>query len=193
MNAHLWALTAACLLFTPGLAQDRKKDAPGPGPDARPGPLVVLGTVLGEITQVDDGGSKIEVKYKELVESTARRSVTGLRAGRVRLPNTTVKERNRELELRVYPATTIRLVNAGPDGKGEAAAKEAAAEGEESDSRSTNDKKANKSGKERPLPGKAGERKDLAKGQVIIVTVAQERAAGFTRYVATSIYVLGEK
>jgi hypothetical protein len=192
MYTQLWTLTVLCFLITPGLAQEksRKGDSSG-GEDARPGPMVVLGTVHAEIIRVGDGGSKIAVRFKEIVQSNSRKNITGLRTGRVRLP--TLREKTQDVDLRVYPNTTIRLVNVGSDGKGAEAAKESAMENEDADNKSKTDKKSSNSTREKKLPGAKGERKDLVKGQVVIVTIAEEQAAGFSRYVATSIYVLGEK
>jgi hypothetical protein len=53
--------------------------------------------------------------------------------------------------------------------------------------------KSSKKTTEPPLPGKAGDPGSLVKGQVVIVTIYREDLPGFSRFVASTIYILGEK
>lgn len=195
------ALVFSLCLLVPVSGDDR-----GSGKETKTGPLTFLGTVQGDLVKTSEGGYKIEVKYKDVVTAThGSSSQFAFNAARFRLPKTTTKEKNQELDLRVLPGiTTIRLMNtddkkadkdeqakkAEKDAKDAAMkdqddADEAAKKGKE------NTKPAKK--KERTLPGVAGKAGDLKKGQVVIVTVAREDLPGFSRLVATSIYVLGEK
>jgi hypothetical protein len=188
-------LTIAAIVVLQATADDKdSKSKPT-------GVLTVLGTVQGEITQLSDGGSKIEVKYKDVVEvaDRSRRIQGASSSSKFRLPRTTLKERNQELDLRVFPATPIRLLNMPGESKADRAKKEKEArdaamkDDDDTDDKKSKDKKVEKSKKERTLPGKAAEMKDLRKGQVIVVSVAREDLPGFNRLVATSIYILGEK
>lgn len=171
--------------------------------------LVYVGAFKGEITKVIDKGGKIEVEYKELVTTTIRSPNTTVRggtSGKYRPPvprEFTFKEKTRELELRVFEETIVRLMdnNSSSTEKTGTVRKKSTQEDSEakisqSDEEATKTKsgaKANRKRVEAPLPGKAGDRSSLAKGQVVIVQVAREDLQGFSRLVATSIVILGEK
>ncbi|MFT3882321.1 MAG: hypothetical protein QM703_22050 [Gemmatales bacterium] len=53
--------------------------------------------------------------------------------------------------------------------------------------------KPSKKSNDPPLPGKPGDLTSLIKGQFIIITVYREDLPGFSRLVANTIYILGEK
>lgn len=190
------------LVLCLGLLVAARSDDQGSSREEKTGPLTVLGTVQGDLTKVSEGGYKIEVKYKDLVTTTRGSGSSSGASGsaRFRLPRTTVKEKNQEVELRVLPGTTIRLLNTDKNGEKGDQAKKAekdardAVQGQEDDreaAKQASKKPAKRKG--RPLPGSAGKPEDLKKGQVVIVTVAREDRPGFSRLIATSLYVLGEK
>lgn len=185
-----------------GLLAPARSDDQGSSRDEKTGPLTVLGTVQGDLTKVSEGGSKIEVKYKDLVTTTRGSGSSSGASGsaRFRLPRTTVKEKNQEVELRVLPGTTIRLLNTDRKGEKDDQAKKAEKDARDAVQGQEDDREAAKQASKRPvkrkgrtLPGSAGKPEDLKKGQVVIVTVAREDRPGFSRLIATSLYVLGEK
>lgn len=174
-----------------------------------PRSLTFIGTFKGEITKVADKGNKIDVEYRELVTSATRSSGTTIRggaSGKYRPPvprEFTFREKTKELELRVYDEAIIRILDNSqmPAGKQSPARKKQAqddadtgrSQSEEDTSKTKSGSKSNRKRTEAPLPGKAGDRSSLAKGQVVIVQVAREDLQGFSRLVATSIVILGEK
>ena len=130
----------------------------------------------------------------------------------------TLKEKSQEVELRLLDNAVIRILDVNetaPPAKGtdkKKSDKTADKKEDQSDTGDDNDKtksnKAdstaekvkNKSGSnsskkttESPLPGKPGKPGSLMKGQVIIVTILREDLPGFSRLVASTIYILGEK
>jgi hypothetical protein len=191
-------LLTLCLTPSEVLSQDSKASRT----------LTFIGTFKGEITKVADKGNKIDVEYKELVTSATRSSGTTIRGGasgkyRPPLPREfTFKEKKKELELRVFDETIIRVLDNSqmPAGKINTTRKQQAKEDDETGRSQVEDDRSNKSlsktsrkRSEPPLPGKAVDRSSLAKGQVVIVQVAREDLQGFSRLVATSIVILGEK
>ncbi len=193
----LYLSLAVCLgLVASALSDDKDK---GSNRETKTGPLTVLGTVQGDLVKVSDAGYKIEVKYKDVVTSTrsSGSSNWASSSARFRLPRTSTKEKDQELELHILPGVTaVRLLNT--DGKDDAAkkaekdAKDAIKDQEQEEAVKKESKKPAKK-KDRTLPGVAAKPGDLKKGQVVIVTVAREELPGFSRLVATAVYVLGEK
>jgi hypothetical protein len=183
--------------------------------DSKPkGTLTLLGTIKGEIDKVSDGGRKLEVKYKEMVTSTTRSSSStttkGSTSGKFRLPvpkEFVQKEKNQEIEVRLLENAVIRILETSetpPPSKGTDKKKKSdkgsdknedkGDAGDEKDK--TKDKTPTKPAKkssEPPLPGKPGDLSSLSKGQFIIITVFREDLPGFSRLVANTIYILGEK
>ena len=173
-----------------------------------------LGTIKGEIDKVSDGGRKIEVKYKELVATTKTATNTLPRSsgGKMRLPppkELVMKEKSQELELRVIDETVIRLIDgagqseqkSSPRKAGSAKNKKDAGKDEDTrEEEKQDDPPAKKSpGKstarktEPQYPGKAGDVSSLMKGQIVVVNVYREDLPGYSRLVAHTIYILGEK
>lgn len=196
-------LLALSLVFTGFVTAQEGKTTPRQ--------ITYLGTIKGEISKVSDGGRKIEVKYKELVTTTKSMTGTMTRgtSGKYRPPTPkelVLKEKNQELELRLLDESVVRLLDsATPPSESKSGSKKRSKGDDESDSDKKDDddnSKANKksgtksSGKkpaEPKHPGKAGTPESLAKGQIIIVGVAREDMPNYSRLIATTIYVLGEK
>ncbi len=176
-----------------------------------PRQITYLGTIKGEISKVSEGGRKIEVKYKELV--TTSKSMTGTTtrgtSGKYRPPTPkelVFKEKSQELELRLLEDSVVRLLDSStPPSEPKSASKKRSKtdDGSESDKQNDEDNSkaskksgtkssAKKSAEPKP-PGKAGSPESLAKGQIIIVGVAREDMPNYSRLIATTIYVLGEK
>lgn len=201
MSTNIVVVSLLILWIIPGETISQENKAPRS--------LTFIGTFKGEITKVADKGNKIDVEYKELVTSTARSSGTTIRggaSGKYRPPvprEFTFKEKTRELELRVHDETIIRVLDNSqlPAGKQSPARKKQTQDdaeternqSEEDTSKTKSGSKTNRKRTEAPLPGKAGDRSSLLKGQVVIVQVAREDLQGFSRLVATSIVILGEK
>ncbi|MBL8824572.1 MAG: hypothetical protein JNJ77_18445 [Planctomycetia bacterium] len=196
---NLVLLLLLSLLHVDSFAQDKKS----------PRALTFIGAFKGEISKVSDKGSKIEVEYKELVTSTTRsannNTVRGGASGKYRPPvpkEFVFKEKTRELELRVHEDTVIRLLdNAQAPTDNQSTTRRKNSQDSESKQNQTDDdasksktgSKTNRKRTESALPGKPGDRTNLSKGQVVIVQVAREDLQGFSRLVATSIIILGEK
>lgn len=181
------------------------------------GAYTLLGTIKGEVTKVSDGGKRIEVKYTDLVPTTRSsgssvmtRGSSG--SGKFRPPvpkEFGLKEKNFELDLRLVESSVIRVLDtkelpsdsAGSDKKKKAGKQDDKDDADEEAMKTENKTKgktrpANKGTKktsEPPLPGKPGDPGSLLKGQVVIVTVHREDLTGFSRLVASTIYILGEK
>lgn len=182
------------------LADDAKKPA---AKEPKPGPLTLLGTVKGDVSKVTEGGYKIDLKFREVVasltESNPGQGASGY--ARFRLPGVSTKDKSQKLELRLLPQSTVRLLKPSEEkkGEGEKDVKEASEKELKDDADmkkkegSKETKKPAPKAKEKPLPGKPGTPRDLVKGQVVIVTVAREDLPGYSRLIATSVYVLGEK
>jgi len=189
-----------CVFFTSSItAQDGKNT---------PRQVIFLGTIKGEITKVSEGGRKIEVKYKELVASAKSSTGTSIRgtSGKFRPPaqkELVFKEKNQELELRLQDESVVRLLDGtnppaekksstGKSSKSEDASDSEKQQDDKSDKKSST-KKTTKKSQETQHPGKPATPASLAKGQIIIVSVAREDMPGFSRLIATTVYVLGEK
>lgn len=182
------------------------------------GTLTLLGTIKGEIDKVSDGGRRLEVKYKEMVTATTRSSTStttrGSVSGKFRPPvpkEFTQKEKNKEIEVRLLEDPVIRILETsqapapskGSDktkkksNKEEMEKDKKADQEEDSDDKTKVPEKApgkpSKKTSEPPLPGKPGDLSSLMKGQFIIITVYREDLPGFSRLVANTIYILGEK
>lgn len=210
MSCNLRCLTILVMLVhspSQNLAQDGKESK-------TPRALTLLGTIKGEVSKVSEGGRKIEVKYKELVTSTRSSGSTTVRGGassKYRPPASkelVLKEKNQELELRLLDNSIVRLLDgakASSDSKSNSkkktstkssTKKETRDDDEKKDADTTDSKPPTKNSKkpsEPALPGKAGQTTDIAKGQIVIVSVAREDLPGFSRLIATSVYILGEK
>jgi hypothetical protein len=183
------------------LADDEKSKTKQPT-----GTITVLATLRGEIAKVSDGGWKIKVKYEDVVGETSRATVSSTQGAanypRYHLPPlhlTNLKEKKEEVELRLLESTKVRFVpitGEKPKGKG---SQDTASKDDKKDDKTdpkagaSTTKKTEKKTKEPALPGKAGEPSQLAKGQIVNVTVAREDFPNFSRYVATVVLVVGEK
>jgi hypothetical protein len=196
-------LLALSLVFTGAVTPQDGKQTPRQ--------ITFLGTIKGEISKVSDGGRKIEVKYKELVTTTKSMTGTMTRgtSGKYRPPNQkelVFKEKNKELELRLLEDSVVRLLDSADlPSESKSSSKKRSKGDDESDSDKKGDDDNGKSSKksgtkssgkkpaEPQLPGKPGTPESLAKGQIIIVGVAREDMPNFSRLIATTIYVLGEK
>lgn len=186
--------------------------------DTKPkGTLTLLGTIKGEIDKVSDGGRRLEVKYKEMVASTTRTNTStttkGSASGKFRPPvpkEFTQKEKNKEIEVRLLENPVIRILEtseAPAPSKGTDRAKKKSDKEMEKDKKEDKDDEDDDKDKARektpakpsrkfsepPLPGKPGDLTSLIKGQFIIITVYREDLPGFSRLVANTIYILGEK
>jgi hypothetical protein len=191
-------LAVLLCFFSSIRGEDDKKESKGTGK------LTLLGTLQGEISAVKDGGWKIEVKYKDLVPYNTRATVSSTQGAaaypRYRLPPqhvTNVKEKTQELELRLLESSKVRFIPFGKEGNkgkkgGEAAHQEEKAENKQ-EGKQEGKQEANPTKKSKDLPGKPGEPSQLAKGQLVNVTVAREEFPNFSRYVATVVLVVGEK
>jgi len=171
------------------------------------GTITVLATLRGEIAKVSDGGWKIKVKYEDVVGETSRATVSSTQGAanypRYHLPPlhlTNLKEKKEEVELRLLESTKVRFVPfTGEKPKGKSPPDAAAKDNKSSDKpdakpgSNTTTKNGDKKSKEPALPGKPGEPSQLAKGQIVNVTVAREDFPNFSRYVATVVLVVGEK
>ena len=220
-NVSILPILVAGFLFCPpgALAQEAKNSKES----KPKGTLTLLGTIKGEVDKVSDGGHKIEVKYKEMVATPNRSSTStrGSSSAKFRPPlpkEFTLKEKNQEIEVRLLDNAVIRILDgteAAPPAKGidkkksdkatdkkddksDAGDDEHKSKSNQSDTAAdkSKDKTAAKSSKktsEPPLPGKPGDPGSLVKGQVIIITVLREDLPGFSRFVASTIYILGEK
>lgn len=182
------------------------------------GAYTLLGTIKGEVTKVSDGGKRIEVKYTDLVPTTRSsgssvmtRGSSG--SGKFRPPvpkEFGLKEKNFELDLRLVESSVIRVLDtkelpadsAGSDKKKKTGKQDDKDDADdeamktESKTKGKTTRPASKSTKktsEPPLPGKPGDPGSLLKGQVVIVTVHREDLTGFSRLIASTIYILGEK
>lgn len=172
--------------------------------------ITYLATIKGEISKVSDGGRKIEVKYKEVVTTTKTMTSTMTRgtSGKYRPPNQkelVFKEKNQELELRLLDESVVRLLDSATLPSESKTSSKKRSKGDESDSDKKGDEDNSKSSKksgtkssgkkpaEPQHPGKPGTPESLSKGQIIIVGVAREDMPNFSRLIATTIYVLGEK
>jgi hypothetical protein len=214
--AIVLAVSVAC--YPAAMAQETKNSK-----ESKPkGTLTLLGTIKGEVDKVSDGGHKIEVKFKEMVTAPSRSTTTSRTSSyaKFRLPipkEFTLKEKNQEIEVRLLDNAVIRILEAsetaipakGSDKKGDKAIDKkddkSGADDDDDKSKShqtdnvsdkSKDKIAANSSKktaESSLPGKPGKPGSLVKGQVIIVTVLREDLPGFSRFVASTIYILGEK
>lgn len=209
-----FVLQAALISTTVGWSQEAKNSK-----DTKPkGTLTLLGTIKGEIDKVSDGGRRLEVKYKEMVASTTRSGISstttrGSASGKFRPPvpkEFTQKEKNKEIEVRLLENPVIRILEtseAPAPSKGTDKAKKKNDKEMEKDKKEEKDDeddekdkakektpaKPSKKSNEPPLPGKAGDLTSLIKGQFIIITVYREDLPGFSRLVANTIYILGEK
>lgn len=182
--------------------------------DSKPkGTLTLLGTIKGEIDKVSDGGRKLEVKYKEMVPSAIRSSPPttskGSTSGKYRPPvpkEFVLKEKNQEIEVRLLDNAVIRILETSetPPPAKETDKKKSDKDADKNDEKNeagkekekTKEKTPTKSSRkasEPPLPGKPGDLSSLFKGQYIIITVYREDLPGFSRLVANTIYILGEK
>ena len=219
-NVSILPILVAASLFCPpvAMAQEAKNSK-----DSKPkGTLTLLGTIKGEVDKVSDGGHKIEVKYKEMVTAPSRSSTTrGSSSGKFRPPvpkEFTLKEKNQEIEVRVLDNAVVRILDGSEttppakgtdkkksdkatdkkDDKSDAGDDEDKTKSKQSDTAADKSKdkttaKSSKKTTEPPLPGKPSDPGSLVKGQVIIVTVLREDLPGFSRLVASTIYILGEK
>lgn len=218
-NVSILPILIAASLFCPAVAEAQEAKN---SKDSKPkGTLTLLGTIKGEVDKVSDGGHKIEVKYKEMVTAPSHSSTTrGSSYAKFRPPvpkEFTIKEKNQEIEVRLLDNAVIRILEApesappakGSDKKSDKATdkkEDKSGTGDDDDKSKSSqsdtasdkpkDKTAAKSSKkttEPTLPGKPGKPGSLVKGQVIIVTVLREDLPGFSRLVASAIYILGEK
>jgi hypothetical protein len=172
---------------------------------ARKGVFTFLGTIKGEIDKVSEGGRRIEVKYKELVATT--RTATNVlprsSGGKMRMPapkELVLKEKNQELDLRLLDESVIRLIDvasqAPPRKSSSTKSKkdDSSKEEEKQDDSARKPAGKSKSKKAEPqYPGKPGNFSSLAKGQIVLVDVYREDFPGYSRLVAHTIYILGEK
>ncbi|HQR05809.1 MAG TPA: hypothetical protein PLN21_03250 [Gemmatales bacterium] len=202
-------LILALFWYATGWSQDGKNSK-----DSKPkGTLTLLGTIKGEIDKVSDGGRKLEVKYKEMVTTTTRSSSStttrGSTSGKYRPPvpkEFTQKEKNQEIEVRLLDNTVIRILETSetpPPSKGTDKKKsdkgtdknenKGDADDEHEKTKNKTPTKSAKKSSEPSLPGKPGDLSSLLKGQIIIITVYREDLPGFSRLVANTIYILGEK
>jgi hypothetical protein len=166
------------------------------------GTITVLATLRGEIAKVSDGGWKIKVKYEDTVGEVSRATVSSTQGAanypRYHLPPlhlTNLKEKKEEVELRLLESTKVRFVPiTGEKSKGKGAKDTGSKDDKGGDAKAgANTKSTEKKTKEPALPGKPGEPSQLAKGQIVNVTVAREDFPNFSRYVATVVIVVGEK
>ncbi|HMO35669.1 MAG TPA: hypothetical protein PKA06_06475 [Gemmatales bacterium] len=177
-----------------------------------PSRIIYLGVIKGEISKVSDGGKKFSVKYKELI--TTSRTITGIprrSSSKLRTPppkELVLKEKNETLELRLHEEAVIRILDSNAlDSKSDSKRKtKSTSDDEDADTHDDEDsatqqknqnKSVNKSGSKKTsslqLPGKAGTAESLAKGQIALVSVAREDLPGYSRLIATAVYILGEK
>jgi hypothetical protein len=183
--------------------------------DIKPkGTLTLLGTIKGEIDKVSDGGRKLEVKYKEMVSSSTRSSSStttkGSTSAKYRPPvpkEFAQKEKNQEIEVRLLDNAVIRILEtseAPAPSKGTDKKKKSDKEADKNEDKNDTDDEKDKAKSKTPtkpskksgepaLPGKPGDLSSLLKGQIIIITVYREDLPGFSRLVASTIYILGEK
>lgn len=186
-----------------------------PSNQQRKAAYTFLGTIKGEVDKVSEGGRKIEVKYKELVATTRSvgSSLPRTSSAKLRPPTPkelVLKEKNQELELRVLNETIIRLVDAAAQeeskspprksSSSKASKKEMDKDDDSRQDQKQDDPPAKKNSSKTPrkpaeqqLPGKPGDVTSLAKGQIVIVSVSREDLPGYSRLVASTIYILGEK
>lgn len=179
--------------------------------------ITYLGTIKGEVSKVSDGGRKVEVKYKELVTTSVRSNSSSARGGvsgkyRPAVPKElALKEKSQELELRLLDTSIVRLLASADQLEDKTTSKKKASPGsgkknmegdsgdkkeEETDESKLSKKPATKSTKkptEPSLPGKPGDPGSIVKGQIVIVEVAREDLPGFSRLIASTVYILGEK
>ncbi|HMP17910.1 MAG TPA: hypothetical protein PKD72_12860, partial [Gemmatales bacterium] len=119
-----------------------------------------------------------------------------------------LKEKNETLELRLHEEAVIRILDSNAlDSKSDSKRKsKSTSDDEDADTHDDEDsatqqknqnKSVNKSGSKKTssvqLPGKAGTAESLAKGQIALVSVAREDLPGYSRLIATAVYILGEK
>lgn len=175
---------------------------------ARKGVFTFLGTIKGEIDKVSEGGRRIEVKYRELVATTRTATNTLPRSsgGKMRVPapkELVLKEKNQELDLRLLDETVIRLIDAAQSEQ-KAPPKKSSSKNKKDDDAKDDEKQDDPPAKKSPgktgnkktepqYPGKPGDYSSLVKGQVVLVTVYREDLSGYSRLVAHTIYILGEK
>jgi hypothetical protein len=176
--------------------------APAPDDPKQPtSKITYLGTIKGEIDKVSDAGRKIEVKYKELVSTS--RTITMPRGTGGKFRGTppkelVMKEKNQELQLRLHDETIIRILDEASEPKSNSKKKSKGEEGkkdEEADDDKSSKKNSSKSKKttEPQHPGKPGTPESLVKGQIVLVSIAREDLPGYSRLIATTIYIMGEK
>ena len=213
-NASILPMVLVALLSWCPLAWSQESK----GKDNKPkGTFTALGTIKGDLVKVQDGGNKITVRYKEMVTtshtvgpgSLSRVGGTTAKFHLSPVKELGLKEKNQDLELRLMDNAVIRGLSTKElpgEEKSKGKKKEESTPGKPGETNTTRDNdswKSKNNGKaasnsttktaENPLPGKTGEPGSLAKGQIIIVTVLREDLPGYSRLVASTIYILGEK